>query len=192
MEDHALRACKASREQMELLKELRKGWDARQLPEIDIGIGLNTGPMSVGNMGSDRIFDYTVMGDNVNLGSRLEGSNKQYGTHIIISEYTEACVRDQLVCRELDLVTVKGKELPVQIYELVGALTDENRGRIELFMQGLEDYKKMAWQSALGFFEKAIEIGNDGPSKTYAERCKMFIEDPPGDDWDGVFRMTTK
>jgi class 3 adenylate cyclase len=118
-EDHALQACKSAIEQMAKLHELNANWEAQGKPTLDIGIGLNTGPMVVGNMGSSSRMDYTLMGDNVNLGARLEGTNKVYGTNIIISENTYEHVRDHVIVRELDLIRVKGKEQPVVIYELV-------------------------------------------------------------------------
>ncbi len=118
--DHALKACHTALNMMRKLKKMQALWARQKMPKLDIGIGLNTGPMSVGNMGSKFFIDYTVMGDNVNLGSRLEGINKQYGTNIIISEYTYAHVKEEMICRQLDLVQVKGKNLPVKIYELLG------------------------------------------------------------------------
>ena len=118
-EDHALRACKAAVEMMIKLHELNAKWLESGKPELDIGIGLNTGDMVVGNMGSSSRMDYTLMGDNVNLGARLEGTNKVYKTNIIISEYTYEQVKEDILARELDLIRVKGKELPVKIYELI-------------------------------------------------------------------------
>lgn len=122
-DDHALRACRAAVRQMEALTELNK-----ELPEekqINIGIGLNSGIMTVGNMGSSQRMDYTLIGDNVNLGARLEGTNKQYGTNIIISEYTYEAVKDSVVARELDNIRVKGKNKPVLIYELLDIVEEE-------------------------------------------------------------------
>ncbi len=120
MDDHALKACKASIEMMEALKEMNKKWEIENKPTLEIGIGINTGDMIVGNMGSAARMDYTLMGDNVNLGSRLEGTNKFYKTGIIISEFTYQYVKDDVIARELDLIRVKGKALPVKIYELMG------------------------------------------------------------------------
>jgi len=120
LEDHAYLACVTALKQIEQLKLLQESWKSRNLPTIDIGIGLNSGPAVVGNMGSSHRMDYTCMGDTVNLGSRLEGSNKLYGTRIIISEYTYEKVKDKVYARELDLVRVKGKIHPVRIYELLG------------------------------------------------------------------------
>ncbi len=118
-DDHALLACKTAIEMMEVLHRMNDAWRAEGKPPLEIGIGLNSGEMVVGNMGSTSRMDYTLMGDNVNLGARLEGTNKQYKTNIIISEYTYEHVKEHVICRELDLVRVKGKELPVKIYELL-------------------------------------------------------------------------
>ncbi len=120
LEDHAYYACVASLAQLDYLKVLQGKWKERNVPVIDIGLGLNSGPAVVGNMGSSHRMEYTCMGDTINLGSRLEGSNKMYGTNIIISEYTYEKVKEKVVARELDLVRVKGKTQPVRIYELVG------------------------------------------------------------------------
>jgi adenylate cyclase len=118
-EDHALQACRSAIEQMDKLHELNRAWEAEGKPSLNIGIGLNTGPMVVGNMGSASRMDYTLMGDNVNLGARLEGTNKVYKTNIIISENTYEHVKEHVIVRELDLIRVKGKEQPVVIYELI-------------------------------------------------------------------------
>ena len=118
-DDHAIRACRAAIEMMDKLHELNAEWKRTGKPEMNIGIGLNTGDMVVGNMGSSSRMDYTLMGDSVNLGARLEGTNKVYKTNIIISEYTYEHVNDQIIARELDLIRVKGKQLPVRMYELI-------------------------------------------------------------------------
>lgn len=120
VKDHAYRACKCALLQQAKLAELNASWPAEK--RFGIGIGLNTGIMTVGNMGSQGRMNYTLMGDNVNLGARLEGTNKIYGTMIIVSEYTYALVKDQFIFRELDTIRVKGKNRPVVIYELVDYL----------------------------------------------------------------------
>ena len=120
MPDHAQQACWAALEMSQKLAELKQEWAAKGLPDINIGVGINSGQMVVGNMGSSQRFDYTALGDNVNLGSRLEGLNKQYQTQIIISQFTFERAKDQFNCRFLDKVKVKGKEIPVEIYELTG------------------------------------------------------------------------
>ncbi len=126
MEEHAYTACLASLKQLESLNNLQEKWKDQKLPIINIGIGLNTGDAVVGNMGSTHRMDYTVMGDTVNLGSRLEGTNKVYGTRIIISEYTYEYVKDKIIARELDLIKVKGKNEPVRIYELLDIINQED------------------------------------------------------------------
>ncbi len=124
MEDHALRACRCSLAMYKSLHVMQERWVAEGRPPIDIGIGLNTGIATVGNIGSTNRMEYTCMGDTINLGSRLEGINKFYGTNIIISEFTYAKVKDHVIARELDLIRVKGKNEPVRIYELL-AMKDE-------------------------------------------------------------------
>lgn len=131
LEDHAYYACVAALAQMEYLRKLQADWTARGVPVIDIGIGLNSGSAVVGNIGSSHRMEYTCMGDTVNLGSRLEGSNKMYGTNIIISEYTYEKVKDKVIVRELDLVRVKGKTLPVRIYELIGIANPEDMEKMK-------------------------------------------------------------
>ncbi|MDH5717997.1 MAG: adenylate/guanylate cyclase domain-containing protein [Spirochaetia bacterium] len=124
--EHAYLACLASLKQMQELKKLQEKWAEKKLPVIDIGIGLNTGFSVAGNMGSSHRMDYTVMGDSINLGSRLEGTNKMYGTNIIISEYTYEKVKDKIIARELDSIRVKGKIEPVTIYELIDIKNEED------------------------------------------------------------------
>jgi adenylate cyclase len=194
-EDHAARACLAALDMMESLAELRVRWRKEGKPDIDIGIGLNTGSMRVGFMGSERMRNYTLLGDNVNLGSRLEGVNKQYGTNIIISEYTYAAAKDAIYARELDAIRVKGKREPVTIYELRGRGKPEgDEERFDAtFHDGIELYKGRKFTEAIAKFETCIElVDGDQPSKLYIERSNAFLEVPPPDDWDGVFEMKTK
>jgi adenylate cyclase len=194
-EDHALRACAAAVEMLEKLKELCKRWAEQGRPLIDIGIGINSGHMAVGNMGSDMRFDYTVMGDNVNLGSRLEGTNKEYGTRIIISEFTFALVKGKVVARELGSVRVKGKKKPVGIYELrgIGAPQGQEAQAIELFSQGLLAYRARDWDGA----EKALRAveaawPGDGPTSHYLDDIAEKRASPPAEGWDGVYEMKHK
>ena len=119
-EDHAILACKSALRQLQILDELNEGWPPEK--RINIGIGLNSGIMTVGNMGSLGRMNYTLMGDNVNLGARLEGTNKEYATRTIMSEFTYGLVKDRVIARELDNIRVKGKNKPVVIYELVDVL----------------------------------------------------------------------
>jgi adenylate cyclase len=193
--DHAVRACRTALGMMEELKRLQKKWAEEEKPVLNIGVGVNTGDMVVGNMGSEMRFDYTVMGDSVNLGSRLEGINKEYGTNIIISEFTYKAAKDVLFCRELDSVRVKGKKLPVSIYELIGEKKDAEKwgNAVSLFEEGLEKYKQGLWDEAIERFRKVLEIRPfDAPSHLYIERCQVLKESPPEGPWDGVFTMTKK
>ena len=193
--DHPMRSCRTALGMMEELRKLQKKWADEGQPVLDIGIGINTGDMVVGNMGSKMRFDYTVMGDNVNLGSRLEGINKEYGTNIVISEYTYERVKDSFFCRELDSVRVKGKMLPVRIYELIGEKKDSEKweGHIKTFEEGLANYKQGLWGDAILSFRKVLEIHpGDYPSEMYIERCENLNQNPPEDGWDGVYTMTKK
>ncbi len=193
--DHALRACRTALGMMEELKKLQKKWAEEGKPVLDIGIGINSGDMVVGNMGSDMRFDYTVVGDMVNLGSRLEGINKEYGTNIVISEYTYNDVKDVFFCRELDSVIVKGKKLPVKIYELLDEGKDSEKwGKtVGLFEEGLLKYKQGLWDEAIASFRKCTGVKpDDAPSKLYINRCEELKKNPPAGTWDGVFTMTRK
>ncbi|HUU03346.1 MAG TPA: adenylate/guanylate cyclase domain-containing protein [Myxococcota bacterium] len=189
--DHPHAACRAALEMMETLARLRQVWAERGLPEIDIGIGVNTGAMSVGNMGSASRFDYTVLGDNVNLASRLEGLNKVYHSHIIISEFTRAAVGGHFTCRELDAVQVKGKQRPVKIYELIhrGPTDPGKDGWIGDFEAALQLYRTQQWNAAAAAFGK---LESDPTSAVYIQRCQQMKDDPPGSDWNGVCKMTSK
>jgi adenylate cyclase len=193
--DHARRACLTSLEMIRTLSELQIKWREEGRPVFDIGIGINTGEMVVGNMGSKMRFDYTVMGDMVNLGSRLEGLNKEYGTHIIISEYTYREVKDIACSRELDRVRVKGKSKPVIIYELLGEkeAREDFSQWIEVFEQGLTLYRAGRWDQATALFDQAVKIRpDDHASMVYIQRCRNLKAAPPGESWDGVYNMTRK
>jgi adenylate cyclase len=193
--DHARRACLTAIEMMTELKRLQIKWEQEGWPKIDIGIGVNTGDMVVGNMGSEMRFDYTVMGDSVNLASRLEGTNKEYGTNIIVSEFTHEVVKDDFFFRELDAVRVKGKKRPVKIFELLSENRDKARWMefAETFEKGLDAYRNCMWDEAITAFNRVLELKpGDYSSKLYIERCEDLKDHPPGDDWDGVCTMTKK
>lgn len=193
--DHAKFACRCALEHLSKLKELQDQYKKKGLPSIDIGIGLNTGECSVGNMGSQSVRNYTVMGDAVNLASRLEGINKQYGTRIIISEFTYEDVKNDFICREIDWVRVKGKALPVKIYELVaeGKASASDFEVLKNFNEGYLLYHQRKFSQGIELFTRALNLNpEDAPSRLYLERCQSFVEAPPPEDWDGVFVMKTK
>jgi adenylate cyclase len=187
--DHAEKACHTAIDMVGALKGLHKRWEIDGIPEISIGIGINTGPMSVGNMGSNMLFDYTVVGDHVNLGSRLEKLNREYGTNIIISEFTHRHIQDKFTCRELDIVRVRGRKEPVTIFELLGREEPFPKWSVfkVSFENGLRAYRSQRWDDGIGEFEKALKIrSEDGPAKLYLKRCMHFGEEGPSPKWDGI------
>jgi adenylate cyclase len=194
-EDHPVRACRAALNMLVKLEELRAEWGRRGIPRLDIGIGISTGKLTVGNMGSSTRFDYTVMGDSVNLGSRLEGLNKEYGTHIIVPKYTYEDVRNDFVLRQLDLIKVKGKTIPIKIYELLGEKGSGDRLRevAGLFEAGLQAYFRRDWDKAEKNFQNVLTArADDGPTKTFLARIEHLRSADLPDAWDGVFVMTKK
>ncbi len=195
--NHAFNACATALDMQERLVAMREMWRKAGKPELRARIGINTGPMVVGNMGSETRFDYTVMGDAVNLGARLEPANKEYGTLIMIGEETYKYAGDTIIVRALDLLRVKGKNEPVKVYELLGTaekgISDEMRRVVELFDKGFNYYLQQNWDWAIKYFQQALAIKpDDGPSSRYIARCEQFKQNPPGDDWDGVYTMKTK
>jgi class 3 adenylate cyclase len=200
-QEHARLACFAALEQCARLQELHDMMPTllgiqRGLPRIHIRIGIATGEVVVGNIGSDLSKNYTVMGDTVNLASRLEGANKQYGTRLMLSETTWEMVRDVLETRELDALQVKGKTTPVRVFELLGRHGELDPALADLrayFEQGLEAYRAQQWPQALQAFEAALAVNpEDAPSRLFIDRVKHFQASPPGDAWDGVWHLTQK
>ena len=164
---------------------------------INIGIGINTNPVVVGNIGSLRRMDYTAIGDGVNLAARLESACKTYRTNLLISEFTRAKLQDDYVTREVDLITVKGKTRPVAIFELLDYHTPEtfpHRDEVlDLFARALAAYRRAEFADALALFEAALALNpGDGPSSVYAERCRQFMAAPPPESWGGVWIMRSK
>jgi adenylate cyclase len=202
VDDHAISACNSALKMMQRVREMQREWEAQGKPQLDIGIGLNSGVASVGNMGSALRYGYTALGDTVNLSSRLEGLNKDYGTHIIVNETTYAATREaKFVYRELDLIRVKGKTQPVMIYELIGRAGEENlygnitdlQLRLDQFVRGRTLYRARRWEEAQHVFQIMIDKWpNDGPARTYWKRCQEYLFDEPPSGWDGVFTMTHK
>ena len=201
-EKHAAHGCNSALRMMQRVREMQRVWEAGGKPKLDIGIGLNSGVASVGNMGSVLRYGYTALGDTVNLSSRLEGLNKDYGTHIIVNETTYAATRKaNFVYRELDVIRVKGKMQPVTIYELIGRRgeasdygnAEDVRMRLSEFSRGRELYHARRWEDAQKIFQAILDKrGEDGPSRMYWKRCQEYLFDEPPLGWDGVFTMTHK
>ena len=195
-EDHAKNACYAALECQMEIEKLNEQLSESGLSELQARIGINSGEMIVGNMGSKKRFDYTILGDNVNLSSRLEGVNKFYGTKIIIGENTYQLAKDAVEVRELDFIRVKGKEKPVRIYQLLGRAGDMGpnvKKAVEIFHQGLNLYRERKWQEGLELFRETLELlPDDRPTKLFVQRCLAYQDSPPDKDWDGSFTMETK
>ena len=194
-DDHAARACRAALEMMERLERLNATIVARGWPELHVRVGLNSGPMVFGNMGSRGHLSLTVMGDNVNLGARLEGVNKQYGTAILASEATVVAAGDTIVTRELDVVRVKGKDETVRIYEVLGPGDSAPHWAVirEHFAAGIAAYRARRFAEAVASFERVLdERANDHPSALYIRRARALIATPPPDDWEAVVNFDEK
>ncbi|MDR2693574.1 MAG: adenylate/guanylate cyclase domain-containing protein [Chitinispirillales bacterium] len=212
MDDHAAQACHTALDMQKKLEELRVKWrsEGEKWPAIvhamRMRIGINTGDITTGNMGSSVRMNYTMMGDAVNLAARLESAAKNYGVYTMISNYTHEMVSrlGLFETRKLDVITVVGRSEPVTVYELIcrkGELTGEAADLSEIYNKGVDKYyRERDFRKALEFFERAGEFEQNRkinpdkptPSKRFAEMCRKYIDNPPGDDWDGVNRLTSK
>jgi adenylate cyclase len=193
---HAQRACEAALAMRDTTRALAAEWVQIGRPPLRARTGINSGPMVVGNLGSKYRFAYGVVGDQVNLGSRLEGLNKVYGTEIIISENTARLVEHAFRLRELDTVRVVGRRQAVRIYELIAkagtVLDPEHEKALSIYAQALEAYRKGMWADALVLFREARAVRpEDGPSRALAQRCLEYEAAPP-EAWDGVFEQRFK
>ena len=195
-EDQALRACRAALRQQAALAELNQRFEKMGLPRLGMRIGLHTGDAIVGNLGSEKRFDYTAIGDTVNLASRLEGLNKFYGTFIMASETTRAECGDGVVFREMDRVAVKGKVKPVGVFHILGLAGDLPPAATELaseFAQALELYRQEKFPEAAALFQAILDKHpGDSPSQVFLKRCQAYQDNPPPPDWQGVFRPDSK
>ena len=207
VDDHEYWACRTAIEMQDKLALLRESWQAEgdRWPEIvhnmQNRIGISSGQMVTGNMGSEARMNYTMMGDNVNTAARLESSAKQYGIYIQIADSTYQSVKDKVVVRDLDNVVVMGKNEPVKVWELiseVGQEPDQYKKILPAYHEALDLYKNQEWSKAIEAF-KASDALEDmfggrktNPSRIYIPRCEHYLENPPGDDWDGVWTLTSK
>jgi class 3 adenylate cyclase len=195
-DDHALLACRAAAQALDHLEEFRDdvrselGAHAAGI-EIDLRIGVSTGEMIVGTVGSKASKNFTIMGDPVNLGSRLEGANKAYGTRALISERTRALAGDDIIVRELDLIRVKGKKVPTRVYELLK--TKDNVSVAKYFQTGLTAYRNQDWGNAEIAFKACLEAdASDPPAAVYLDRVAQLRAHTLPIDWDGVWNFDTK
>ncbi|MFP4303139.1 MAG: CHASE2 domain-containing protein [Spirochaetaceae bacterium] len=197
-EDHPSKACLSAIRMKKMERYLNDHFLEEQISPSALytRIGINTGEMIVGNMGTQNRMDYTIMGHSVNLAARLEGVNKQYGTWILMSQATYEQTDDKFEVRQLDRVRVVGVSEPVRLYELLdekGTLDQETRNLCEGYTEAHGLFEERNWEEAQKrFSELAAMYPEDGPVKYYLERCKSFMKKPPAEDWDGVFNLTRK
>jgi len=187
--DHAARACLTVLELLAVVDRLRPVFAAQGIAFFDCRIGLNTGPCVVGNIGSKQAQDYTVIGDAVNLASRLEGACKVYGVRNLVSEETLRAAGDLVQARELDLIRVKGRRNPVRVFELLAPAGMTVSPGVADFNEGLTLFRARRFAEAR---ERFLRNPGDGPSRHYLQRCDALITIPPPADWDGVFTLESK
>ena len=179
------------------LMELNEKWAAEGKEPFAIGIGLHTGAAVVGNMGAKGLkMDYTAIGDTVNLAARLEGTTKEYGTHVIISEETNRLAGADFATRELDNIAVKGKNKPVTVFDVMGEANGLSKSQLQLrdtFGLALSAYRSKDWDEADKQLTVCLSLNeDDGPAQTFRDRIQPLRESPPPEHWDGVWRMTKK
>ncbi len=188
--DDAERAVRTALAMRDTLEDFNKRSGADMRAPVDMGIGICTGEVISGNVGSEKRMDFTVIGDGVNVSSRLESANKHYGTSILISESTNEEVKDVFNTRLIDHVVVKGRSQPIQIFEVLGEKGGTLPHEIESFSKGLERYRKREFSEALRFFEQGVR--SDPVCRTFVDRCAVFMNSPPPPDWDGVWISVEK
>jgi adenylate cyclase len=188
--DHAARACRAALAMQKREAEIQRDLASMGAPNLLTRIGINSGPMVFGNMGAPQKFNYSVLGDSVNLGSRLEGANKFYGSRILISESTAALLNGKFLIRQLDLLRVKGKLKPVSVFELLSEGKEDASlvDRAAKYDQAFKLYVQQKWDAALDILTQAHQqYPGDGPVSALIKRAEKLHHDPPAADWDGVY-----
>ena len=192
LNEEALAAVTTAVRMREELAKLNTGWKQRGMQELAFGIGIHQGEAIVGNIGSSARMEFTAIGDTVNSASRLESATKQYGTDLIISDAVRARVSGQFVCRTADMVKVKGKLVPMEIFTVPGRVGECDLAALEIFEEAVRLFRGGIFDEALAAFEKARAAGlDDGLTAMYVERCQEMIANPP-ENWDGVWTMTKK
>ncbi len=197
IEDHPLSACLCAIAMQERIKILREDWLKRGFPKVTARVGLNTQDVVVGYMGSEGAqMNFTCMGDGVNLASRLEGANKEYGTLMMMSDRTYQRVKHRIRGRFLDFLAVKGKNEPVLVWEIISEIGKEPPGfleLLELYERGMKLHLDRQWDEAIDCFEQILaRWPDDGPSQTYLSRCQQYKEEPPPENWDGSYHLKKK
>tara|TARA_B100000424_G_scaffold160827_1_gene123180 strand:- start:215 stop:832 length:618 start_codon:yes stop_codon:yes gene_type:complete len=194
--DHAFDAVMSAMEMRDTKDELNEELNEHGWPSINFGIGLHTGSVILGNIGSVRRLDYTIIGDNVNLGSRIEGLTKYYGCTILITEYTYQDIKTRILCRPIDVVQVKGKTKGIMIYEPLCLITDQTDRYSELAAitsEGFMYYQNQSWDKAIRCYEKIQSIQKNKILTTLIiERCQQYKTSPPGKNWTGIYEFTSK
>jgi class 3 adenylate cyclase len=200
-EEHAVLACRAAQAQLAALDTLRRERPditglRRDVPVIDVCIGICTGEVVVGNIGSENTRSYTVIGDTANLAARLERANRVYGTHVLVAESTAQAVRSQFEMRDIDTIFVKGKIETTRVFELMspaGELSQELVRLRECYDAARRNYLAQDWDTAEATFRECLKIRtNDGPSRVFLERVQALRRNPPGKDWNGVWQLAEK
>jgi adenylate cyclase len=197
LDDHAYRACVSAVRMKRVEAELNERNIEEKFSPAPLltRIGINTGSMVAGNMGTGNKMNYTIMGNAVNLAARLEGVNKQYGTWILASDDTIRETGGKLLTRRIDRVRVVGINEPVQLHEVLDTLEQaepEKKKLVELFHEALASYDRQEWKTAMQGFRESYAIEHGGPSAVYFKRCEAFLKNPPREGWDGVYNLTEK
>lgn len=196
MTNHAFSACQSAMAMRATLEKLYPEWRERGIPRLRVSCGIATGDVIVGNVGSRDRMNYTVIGDSVNLASRLQGLNRLYGTELLIADSTQVEVQSEILTRLVDWVIPAGKEHSVAVYELIGLRTEASAADFVLardYEAAMEKYRARNWEGAVAGFAAILDmLPNDGPSRTLLERCREFLATPPGQDWQGAHRVGFK